>query len=207
MTESIANPITAPRPMRADARRNYDRLIAEAHEVFVEQGVGASLEEVARRAGVGTGTLYRHFPTREALLSTVMESAFVAQHAYASELLARDDAAEALDDYVRYWIRNTAVYKGLSVEVMKAAIEGDVASMASSCLLVRNDAEQILTRAQATGKIRKDIKQKDVWRLLHGVVMAVKDTEIDQATARTMVDIILKGLRTDGQNETAKNPA
>jgi AcrR family transcriptional regulator len=196
MTE-ISTPPPSPRPKRADARRNYDRLVAQAHEVFVEQGVGASFEEIARRAGVGPGTLYRHFPTREALLSTVMESAFLAQHAYALELLGREDAADALYDYVRYWIRNTAIYKGLAVEVMKAAIEGDVSSMASSCLLVREDAERILSRAQATGKIRKDIKQKDIWRLLHGVVMAVKDTEIDQATARTMVDIILKGLRTE----------
>jgi len=183
--------------MRADARRNYDRLVAQAHEVFVEQGIGASFEEIARRAGVGPGTLYRHFPTREALLSTVMESAFLAQHAYALELLEREDAAEALEDYARYWIRNTAIYKGLAMEAMKAAIEGDVSSMAASCMAVRADGDRILEWAQASGKIRKDIEQKDIWRLLHGVVMAVKDTEIDQATARTMVDIILKGLRTE----------
>jgi len=185
------------RPMRADARRNYDRLVEVAHEVFTEQGVGASLEEVARRAGVGAGTLYRHFPTREALLSTVMESAFTAQHAYAQELMAQEDAAAALDDYIRYWIRNTAPYKGLAVEVMKAAMEGNQALSASSCLLTRDDAEEILARAQASGQIRTDITQRDVWRLLHGVVMAVKDTEIDQATARTMVDVILKGLRAE----------
>ncbi|MGB3327355.1 MAG: helix-turn-helix domain-containing protein [Thermomicrobiales bacterium] len=197
MAETYVNKPDMPRPMRADARRNYERLIATAHEVFVERGVGASMEEIARRAGVGTGTLYRHFPTRELLLTSVMESAFVAQHAYATEVLAREDAADAMDDYIRYWIRNTAVYKGLSVEVMKAAMEGDVASLASSCLFVRGDAEQILARAQASGKIRADIEQKDIWRLLHGVVMAVKDTQISQETARTMVDIILKGLRTD----------
>ncbi|MGB3307560.1 MAG: helix-turn-helix domain-containing protein [Thermomicrobiales bacterium] len=196
MTE-IATPPPSPRPMRADARRNYDRLVAQAHEVFVEQGVGASFEEIARRAGVGPGTLYRHFPTREALLSTVMESAFLAQHAYALELLERKDAAEALEDYARYWIRNTAIYKGLAMEAMKAAIEGDVSSMAASCMAVRADGDRILERAQASGKIRKDIEQKDIWRLLHGVVMAVKDTEIDQATARTMIDVILKGLRTE----------
>lgn len=194
----IARTARLERPMRADARRNYDRLVEVAHEVFTEQGIGASLEEIARRAGVGTGTLYRHFPTREALLSTVMESAFTAQHVYAQELLAREDAAAALDDYIRYWIRNTAPYKGLAVEVMKAAMEGNRALSASSCFLARDDAEEILARAQASGQIRTDITQKDVWRLLHGVVMAVKDTEIDQATARTMVDVILKGLRTKG---------
>ncbi|MGC4192455.1 MAG: TetR/AcrR family transcriptional regulator [Thermomicrobiales bacterium] len=195
MIESLTPFTSAPRPMRADARRNYDRLIAVAHEVFTEQGVGASLEEIARRAGVGTGTLYRHFPTREALLLTVMESAFSAQHAYAVDLLGRDDAAEALEDYIRFWIRNTAVYKGLSVEVMKAAMEGVETPLTVTCLQTRIDAEEILSRAQASGQIRPDVTQKDVWRLLHGVVMAVKDTEIDQDTARTMVDIILKGLR------------
>ncbi|MGC4107551.1 MAG: helix-turn-helix domain-containing protein [Thermomicrobiales bacterium] len=185
------------RPMRADARRNYDRLVEVAHEVFTEQGVGASLEEIARRAGVGTGTLYRHFPTREALQLAVMEQAFTNQHAYALTLLQRDNAADALDDYIRYWMRHTAIYKGLAVEAMKAAMEGDTEQMASSCLLVRVDAETILTRAQESGQIRADVTQKDVWRLLHGVVMAVKDTEIDQDTAAVMVDVILKGIRTD----------
>jgi len=197
MMESLTQIRNADRPMRADARRNYDRLVDVAHEVFTEQGVGASLEEIARRAGVGAGTLYRHFPTREALLITVMESAFSAQHAYALELLSRDDPAEALEDYIRFWIRNTAVYKGLSVEVMKAAMEGVETPLAMTCFQTRTDAEEILSRAQASGQIRDDITQKDVWRLLHGVVMAVKDTEVDQATARTMVDVILKGLRAD----------
>lgn len=183
--------------MRADARRNYDRLVESAHEVFVEQGVGASLEEVARRAGVGTGTLYRHFPTREILLATVMENAFRLQHSCGLQLLEAEDPAQALEEYVRYWIRNTAVYKGLAVEVMKAATEGSGSSFAETCVLTRNVGECILQRAQDSGQIRSDITQKDVWRLLHGVVMAVKDTEIDQDTARTMVDVILKGLRTD----------
>ena len=196
MTQPLILPPTAHRPMRADARRNYDRLVSVAHDVFAEQGVNASLEEIARRAEVGTGTLYRHFPTREALLSTVMESAFTSQHAYACDLMKRDDAAEAFEDYIRYWIRHTAVYKGLAAEVMKAAIEGNAPALASTCVYARTDSETLLLRAQESGQIRGDVTQMDIWRLLHGVAMAVKDTEIDQETARTMVDVILKGLRT-----------
>lgn len=195
MADSVTAQSDYPRPMRADARRNYERLTECAHEVFIEQGVGASLEEVARRAGVGTGTLYRHFPTRESLLSTVMESAFAAQHTYAAELLKREDAAEAFDEYIRYWIRHTAIYKGLAAEIMKAAMEGRANALTSSCIYARTDSEIILQRAQESGQIRSDITKTDIWRLLHGVVMAVKDTEIDQETARTMVDVILKGIR------------
>jgi AcrR family transcriptional regulator len=74
--------------MRADARRNYDRLLAVAHEVFAEQGTGASLEEVARRADVGIGTLYRHFPTRDAVLEALLNAGFTSLRVKAEALLS-----------------------------------------------------------------------------------------------------------------------
>lgn len=193
----VAHTNPLPRPMRADARRNFVRLVAVAHEVFIEQGIGASLEEIARRAEVGVGTLYRHFPTREALVATVMGSALEAQHVYAQELLELDDPADALDRYIWYWLRNTAVYKGLAAECMKAAVDGEESALTTTCRWAKIDSDALLRRAQAAGQIRSDVTIVDVFRLMHGVAMAVKDTQIDQETTRTLVDVILKGLRTD----------
>lgn len=197
MTHSPASIHEPSRPMRADARRNYDRLVSAAQEVFTEQGIGASLEEIAQRAGVGTGTLYRHFPTREALQMAVMDSAFCAQHEYALELLEQEDRAGAIEAYIRYWISNTAVYKGLAAEVMKSAIENDQMPVQASCMFAKPDFAEIVRRAHDSGAIHPDLTETDIWRLLHGVAMAVKESDIDRDSALRMVEIILKGIRSD----------
>src|ERR1700729_4527354 len=91
----------APRPMRADARRNYDRLLSAAAAAFAEHGADdASLEEIARRAGVGIGTLYRHFPTRQALLEAVYRDQVDGMRAKADELLASDSPSGALAEWL-----------------------------------------------------------------------------------------------------------
>src|SRR5579875_2933531 len=92
---------TAPRPMRADAQRNYQRLLDAAVAVFTERGADdASLEEIARRAGVGIGTLYRHFPTRQALLEAVYRDQVDGMRAKADELLGSDSPSEALAEWL-----------------------------------------------------------------------------------------------------------
>src|SRR6184192_3929854 len=89
-------PAVRPRPMRADARRNYERLVAAAADAFAAHGTEASLEDIARRAGVGIGTLYRHFPTREALLEALLRSRFEEMQRRAAELSASAAPGEAL---------------------------------------------------------------------------------------------------------------
>src|ERR1700691_2583807 len=94
--------VSTPRPMRADAQRNYERLLSAAVAVFAERGADdASLEEIARRAGVGIGTLYRHFPTRQALLEAVYRGQVDAMRAKADEVLGFDSPSEALADWLR----------------------------------------------------------------------------------------------------------
>src|SRR5580692_8989983 len=99
MTSTDMIPEAAPgpsRPLRADARRNYEKLLAAGRAAFTEEGSSASLEEIARRAGVGIGTLYRHFPTRQALLEAVYRDQVEAMRSRADELLAGGDPSDAL---------------------------------------------------------------------------------------------------------------
>ncbi|AVP58314.1 TetR/AcrR family transcriptional regulator [Pulveribacter suum] len=92
--------------MRADAQKNYDRLLATAREVFAEQGADASLRDIARRAQVGLGTLYRHFPSREALLQALLRTSFEALAARADALQTQDDSASALVS----WLQETIAF-------------------------------------------------------------------------------------------------
>lgn len=186
---------TTGRPMRADARRNYDRIVAAAHDVFIEHGTDASLEEVARRAGVGIGTLYRHFPVREELLLSVIESTMVNTHALADSLMTSTDPAAALEEYALYWLQNTARYKGVAAECMNQALDSD-APWTIRCHVMQEDSQRLLHRAQEAGTIRPDVTHKDIWRLLNGLVLGLKDASISPEQGQTLFNVVMKGLRT-----------
>ncbi|MFE7110086.1 TetR/AcrR family transcriptional regulator [Streptomyces sp. NPDC057575] len=113
MTPSPA-PDTPPRPQRVDARRNGERLLATARDAFAEFGTAAPLEEIARRAGVGIGTLYRHFPTRQALLQAVLHDRLEALHSKAVLLLDNPAPADALLDRLRSVALHATRYRGLA---------------------------------------------------------------------------------------------
>ncbi|HYJ13540.1 MAG TPA: helix-turn-helix domain-containing protein [Thermomicrobiales bacterium] len=185
----------AVRPMRADARRNYERLLTAASDVFMEEGTSAALEEVARRADVGIGTLYRHFPSREDLLDAVMQSSFQRLHDEAERCLTLDDPLQAIDDYINFWLRQTAVYKGIGAECINHALEPERRS-SSCCQLTKVDMRLLLERAQRAGLVRPDVTYKDVWRLMSGFVMGLRDADASTPEARVMIDVILRGLRT-----------
>src|SRR3954447_17497648 len=112
--------MTVTKPMRADARRNYEKLLAAAREAFTQQGSSASLEDIARRAGVGIGTLYRHFPTRQALLEAVYldEVDAVCQSAAA---LAEQEPWDALAAWLRRFVAYVATKKALADELFSEA--------------------------------------------------------------------------------------
>jgi AcrR family transcriptional regulator len=108
------------RPMRADARRNYERLITTARIAFMENGTGASLDDIAKRAGVGSGTLYRHFPTRDALLHAVLRERIDGLLAHADELLAEPDPDAALGLWLRTYLSGAATPRGTSTVIIEA---------------------------------------------------------------------------------------
>lgn len=151
--------------MRADARKNYEHLLQVARAVLTEQGADASLRDIARRAEVGMGTLYRHFPTREALLEALLRKSFDAMTAKAAALA---DAA-APDAALLSWFREMVVLahtlRGVTT-VMMAAIEDPDSALHTSCVTMRAAGAQLLARAQSAGLARADMDGADLFALV-----------------------------------------
>ncbi|MBQ0993818.1 TetR/AcrR family transcriptional regulator [Micromonospora sp. H61] len=158
--------VFAQRPKRADARRNYDALIAAAREAFAEHGAAASLEDVARRAGVGIGTLYRNFPTRRHLFEAV----------YVEEVRALCHSAEGLaelppwDAFVA-WLHRFVAYVATKRALAEQLLH-DSEIFASCRTEIFSAGEPLMRRGQAAGVVRDDIGFDDVVRLISGLTMA-----------------------------------
>jgi AcrR family transcriptional regulator len=181
--------------MRADARRNHERLLAAAAAVFTEHGADdASLEEIARRAGVGIGTLYRHFPTRQALLEAVYKDQAEALHARALELLDSPSPTEALVTWLRAMIEFGATKRSLSKSLM--ATLGKDSELVSTCsTLIREAATPLLTRAQQAGEVRADTDTTDLLRLSHAIAVACEHASPHADQADRLLSLMFDGLR------------
>lgn len=151
--------------MRADAKKNYDHLLEVARGVIAEQGVNASLRDVARKAGVGIGTLYRHFPTREALLEILLRESFDQVTAKAAQFEASAPAGEALVSWLREMVALTYDHRGV-IASMAAAIEDEDSALHVSCVDLRASGARLLGRAQAAGAARSDIDGTDLLALV-----------------------------------------
>jgi len=151
--------------MRADARKNYEHLLAVAREVVAEQGADASLRDIARKAEVGLGTLYRRFPTREALLETLLRETFDNLSARAKELMLAKDTGAALILWVREAVSYAQNYRGV-IATMVAAIEDPESALHDSCVVMRAAGAELLSRAQSEGKARIDMEGFDLFALI-----------------------------------------
>ena len=187
-TES-QQPALSRRPKRADARRNYDQLIAAAREAFTERDRSASLEDIARRAGVGIGTLYRHFPTRGDLIEAVYVEEVEALSRSADDLRS----AEPWDALVG-WLRRFVAYmttKQALAEELFAADRG--AEVFKSCRgAVYRAGETLLERAQDAGAVRLDISIDEVVQMVGGIA---KIQAADAAGIDRILSVALDGLR------------
>ena len=182
--------------MRADARRNRELLLAAALEAFTERGADdTSLEEIARRAGVGIGTLYRHFPGRTALLEAVYTDQVAALCQRAGELLATESPGAALAAWMREMVEFSATKQNLT-SALAADYDKD-APVFSAC---RDDllaaATALLTRAQQAGAVRPDVQPLDLLRLSHGVAAATARAD-DADQAERLLSLMLGGVLTD----------
>ena len=151
--------------MRSDARKNYDHILAVARDLLSGEGADASLRDIARKAGVGDGTLHRHFPTREALLEALLRTSFDALSARAGELAQCEEADEALLTWVREAIAVTHSYKGV-IAPMVAAIADENSALHFSCVDLRQAGAGLLKRAQASGLARQDMDGNDLFALI-----------------------------------------
>ncbi|MFF5207242.1 TetR/AcrR family transcriptional regulator [Streptosporangium sp. NPDC000396] len=182
-----------PRTQRADAQRNRDRILEVARTVIGEQGTQASLRDIARRAGVGLGTLYRHFPTRDALLETLLGQRFdrLAEKAALIEDTRPPD--EALTEWLREFTAGATVYRGL-VTSMMATLEDEGSPLHASCLAMRTAAARLLERAQDSGHIRPDIDGTDLFALINAVGW-IADQAPSIATRREhLLSLVMDGL-------------
>lgn len=181
--------IQIQRPMRADARRNYEKLVAAARDVFTELGGSAPLEDVAGRAGVGIGTLYRHFPTRQALLEAVYAGEVEAM-ARAAEDLSGEAPWDALEQWLRQYAGFAATKRALTEALLEAAPDSDV--LLSCRTTIVNAATPLVERAQHAGAVRPDTDFSDIIRMVGGVSV-VPTTDPEQK--ERMLQIVLDGLR------------
>jgi AcrR family transcriptional regulator len=181
------------RKPRADAERNRRRLLEVAREAFAQSGAEASLEEIARRAEVGIGTLYRHFPTREALLVEVYRHAVEQLAAAAPRLLAEQRPIEALRAWLRLFVDYSA-NKRVIAPAFQALTGGTSALYAGSGDLIGSAIELLAGRAVAAGEIRLDVAPTDLIRAIFAVTQ-VDDAAKGREAAFRMIDILLDGVK------------
>ena len=188
----------AARPLRADARRNRARILEAAEAVFAAKGTSASTEEVARRAGVGIGTVFRHFPTKEALLEAIVVGHLRRLAAEADALVAADDPGAALAEFFGRAMDRSST-KLAFVDALTAA-GVDVRRQAGSQVgrELHRALEALLARAQRAGAVRDDVDVGDLIALLGGASRAAEHAGWDRAAQARILAVVLDGLRGGG---------
>ncbi|WP_328328391.1 TetR/AcrR family transcriptional regulator [Kribbella sp. NBC_00382] len=178
--------VAIKRPHRADARRNFDALLAAARDAFAEHGSGASLEDIARRAGVGIGTLYRNFPTRQDLFDAVYFGE-IEELCQAADEVADLLPWEALETWLQRFVGYAATKRAIYEELNR---DSDLFRTAREAMY---DAGQpLFDHAQASGAIRPDTNFDDVLRMVSGLTAA---GFVDESQRTRVLNLALDGLR------------
>jgi AcrR family transcriptional regulator len=183
---------TARKP-RADAQRNRVRLLETAKAAFAEKGPGASLDEIARTAGVGAGTLYRHFPTRDALIEAVYRNETEQLVAAATRLAETYPPTGALREWLLLFVDYMATKHGM-YEALNSLVGGTSDLYSASTAQLKQAMAKLIDRAVVSGDIRLDIDPFDLLRALAGVANVSAGPDGTQA-AKRMVDILVAGVR------------
>jgi AcrR family transcriptional regulator len=178
------------RPKRADARRNYEKVLAAAREAFAEGGESTALEEIARRAGVGIGTLYRHFPNRQALLEALYLDE-VEEVCRSAAQLDGADPWEALNGWFERFMGYLATKRALAAELLNY-LDHDAALFQASRASLFAAGEPLLARAQEAGVVRPDVTIAEVIQMVVGIG---KIPSSDPGQTEHILRIALDGLR------------
>jgi AcrR family transcriptional regulator len=184
----------AGRRPRADAQRNRIRLLETAKAAFAEKGPGASLDEIARTAGVGAGTLYRHFPTRDALIEAVYRNETEQLVAAATRLAETHSSTAALREWLLLFVDYMATKHGM-YEALNSIVGGTSELYSASTEQMKLAIAKLINRAVASGDIRLDVDSLDLLRALAGVASIGAGPAGKQA-AKRMVDILIAGIQT-----------
>jgi AcrR family transcriptional regulator len=193
------------RPRRADARRNYEQLVEQARIAFAEFGADASLDEIARRAGVASGTLYRHFPTRLDLIETVLAEQIAELVDLGRQLLTADDEFAALSTWLRATLTHGLTYRGLAAAVMNSALDR-VNSLVSTWHAEMFDVgAALVARARESGAVVADANEADVLKMVSAIAWAAQDPPDSSAQADRLLALLMNGLRRSGHPQRPEN--
>jgi AcrR family transcriptional regulator len=184
-------PLISPRvrPLRADARRNRERILKAARKVFADRGIHSQVDDVAKRAKVGVGTVYRHFPTKEALLDALMREHFDEIAGYAREALDREDAWEGFRELI--WRATERHADDLAFCEIVAST--DVSGVVEETGLLRS-TKVLIERAKAQGRMRRDATAQDVPVVMCGASAVMRQSRDPEAWRRYLT-LMLDGLR------------
>jgi AcrR family transcriptional regulator len=181
------------RPQRVDARRNRDRLVAEAATAFAERGIDVPLEEIARRSDVGIGTLYRHFPTRDALIEAVYRREVELLCDSADELLRECPASEALEMWLQRFVEYVAAKRGMA-EALKSVVGADSELFAESHRRISDAVNRLTAAGVGVGAIRADVEPMDLLRAVSGICLATNRDDWREHANR-LVSLLMDGMR------------
>jgi AcrR family transcriptional regulator len=184
----------ARREMRSDARVNRAKLVDAAGDLFASDGVDVPLETVARQAGVGIGTLYRHFPSRHELVEAVYRHEVERLCSAATDLLQRHPPDVALEEWMRRFVTYTAAKRGMAdaLQAAVAASDSDLYSDTRERLL--EAVAPLLTAAVASGSVRADMEPEDVLQAMSGIWL-IPDGDQWNARAERQLNLLMDGLR------------
>ncbi|MGP9764916.1 TetR/AcrR family transcriptional regulator [Halomonas sp. AOP13-D3-9] len=179
--------------LRADAQKNRELILTAAEELFLEKGAGVPLEEVAKRAGVGIGTLYRRFPTREALLAATSNERFLS---LAETSRARDSdltPGDAVRAYLEELARNMSIYQSLA-----ASIGTIIQCGTPGCNAITAEGHRLLQRGQEAGAIRRDVTYEDFIYVVTAISIAIENDRSSKSRIGHLVDLFLNGVSVKG---------
>jgi AcrR family transcriptional regulator len=183
------------RSMRADARRNRDSLLAAAVELFADAGAEVPLEAIAERAGVGIGTLYRHFPTREALAEAAYRNEVKRLCDAAGELLQSEPPDQALADWMDRFVTYVAAKRSMASMLQSVVASSDSSLYSDARTQMAAAIAQLLDAAGAAGTVRRDVDPDDILRAMSGIWSSVSDGADWEERARRLLGLLMDGLR------------
>jgi AcrR family transcriptional regulator len=180
---------------RVDARRNRDRLVAAAAAVFAEEGVDAPLDKVARAAGIGNATMYRNFPTREALIEAVLHDVHEKLAVRAEQLLDVRPASHGVAEWLRVFTEYTQSYLGLPEPIM-ATMYDETSALSASCRAMVTMAARLLSGAQEAGELRADVTALDLCAHALGIAWATQRAPDKEQQNARLLAVLMDGIRT-----------
>jgi len=186
--------------MRSDAKKNYEHLLAVARVVIANEGAEASLRDIARKAGVGLGTLYRHFPTRDALLEALLRMGFDELAASAAKHETSNSPEHALVSWIHEVVTGAHGYRGV-VTAMMAAIQDPGSALHASCVAMRSAGTRLLARAQAKGAVRADLDGTDLFALI-GSLVWLRDQQVFAEREEHLFEVVMDAILTSRKAST-----